>query len=248
MGFAEAGCGWVAHQHSYGIVYRGLHCSKNRCWTKWNFWSECWFASRVSTESTVVCCCRGCCFQRGEKWSVFRVAVCWWPSKYGTNNGAAWQRVADWRASLLGEGLKVNAGKSKVMFGSSFRCRRCDGTIQEVDLAEDLMVDGGTYECVKSFCYLGDILDGDGGADLTATATIRNGWMKFREFLPILTSRAPPLEMKGRVYASCVGSSMTYGSETRPLLVDVGLNTRWRNVCRIELKAEDRLEDQERHG
>ena len=27
--------------------------------------------------------------------------------------------------------------------------------------------------------------------------------MKFRELLPFLTSRAPPLEMKGRVYASC---------------------------------------------
>ena len=38
----------------------------------------------------------------------------------------------------------------------------------------------------------------------------------------ILTSRAPALEMKGRVYASCVRSSMTYGSETMPLLVDVG--------------------------
>ena len=47
--------------------------------------------------------------------------------------------------------------------------------------------------------------------------------MKFRELLPFLTSRAPPLEMKGRVYASCVRSSITYGSETRPLLVDVGL-------------------------
>ena len=29
--------------------------------------------------------------------------------------------------------------------------------------------------------------------------------------------------MKGRVYNSCVRSSMTYGSETRPLIVDVGL-------------------------
>ena len=129
----------------------------------------------------------------------------------------------------LGKGLKVNAGKSKVMVGSSggkmivnsgkwpggvcgkgiqansiqytvckkwihkrcsgvhgdlslvadgFRCRRCDGTIQEVDLAEDLMVDGETYECVKNFCYLGDTLNGDGGADLAATARLRNGWMK----------------------------------------------------------------------
>ena len=29
------------------------------------------------------------------------------------------RRVADWRASLLGKGLKVNAGKSKMMVGSS---------------------------------------------------------------------------------------------------------------------------------
>ena len=119
------------------------------------------------------------------------------------------------------------------------RCRRCDLTIQKVDLDEDLMVDGETYECVKNFCYLGDTLD---GADLFATARIRNGWMKFRELLPFLTSRASPWEMKGQVYASCVRSSMTYGSETRPLLVDVGLKferaemqmIRWR--CGISLK------------
>ena len=99
-----------------------------------------------------------------------------------------------------------------------------------------------TYGCVKSFCYLGDTLDGDGGADLAATARIRNGWMKFREILPFLTSRALPLEMKVRVYASCDRSSMHYGSETRPLLVDVGLKferaemqmIKW--MCGISLK------------
>ena len=64
---------------------------------------------------------------------------------------------------------------------------------------------------------------GDGGADIAATARIRNGWMKIRKLLPFLISRAAPLEMKGRVYVSCVRSSMTYRSETRPLLVDVGL-------------------------
>ena len=30
-----------------------------------------------------------------------------------------------------------------------FRCRRCDGIIQEADLVEDLMADGETYECVE---------------------------------------------------------------------------------------------------
>ena len=46
-----------------------------------------------------------------------------------------------------------------------FRCRRCDRTIQEADLTDHLMVDGETHGCVKSLCYLGDALDGDGGAD-----------------------------------------------------------------------------------
>ena len=89
----------------------------------------------------------------------------------------------------------------------------------------------------KSFCYLGDTL---GGVDLTATARIRNGWIKFRELLPFLTSRAPPLEVKGRMYTSCVRSSMTYGNETRPLLADVGLKfereemIRW--MCGVSMK------------
>ena len=47
-------------------------------------------------------------------------------------------------------------------------------------------MDGETYGCVKSFCYLGDTLDADCGTDLAATARIINGWMKFRElFLAI---------------------------------------------------------------
>ena len=111
------------------------------------------------------------------------------------------------------------------------------------------MVYGETYECVKRFCYLGDTLDEDGGEDLAASGRIRNGWMKFRELLPFLTSRAPPLEMKGRVYASCVRSSMPYGCETRPLLVDVGLKferaemqmIRW--MCGISMK--DRKKNEE---
>ena len=41
-----------------------------------------------------------------------------------------------------------------------FICMRCNGTIQEAGLAGGIMVDGETYGCVKSFCYLGDALDG----------------------------------------------------------------------------------------
>ena len=62
------------------------------------------------------------------------------------------------------------------MVGSyGFRCKRSDGTIQEADPSEDLVVDRETYECVKSLCYMGDTLDGDSAADLAGTARIRNG-------------------------------------------------------------------------
>ena len=77
------------------------------------------------------------------------------------------------------------------------------------------MVEGETYGCVTSFCYLGDTLDGN-GADLAATSRIRNGSIKFREILPFLTSRVHRLEMKAQAYVCCVRSSMTYGSETMP--------------------------------
>ena len=59
---------------------------------------------------------------------------------------------------------------------------------------------GDLYGCIKRLFFLGDTLDGNGRADLAATA--RNGRMKFQELFPFLTSRALPLEMKGRVYAS----------------------------------------------
>ena len=66
--------------------------------------------------------------------------------------------------------------------------------------------------------------------------------MKFRELLPFLTLRAHRLEMKAQVYACCLRSSMSYGSETRPFLVDVGLKfektdmqmTRW--MCGVSMK------------
>ena len=56
------------------------------------------------------------------------------------------------------------------------------------------------------------------------------------------------MEMKVRVYAWCVRSSMTYGSETMPLLVDVGLKferadmqmVRW--MCSVSMKDKESKE------
>ena len=73
-----------------------------------------------------------------------------------------------WPCGVRGKGVHVNSVQCTVCkklihkrcsgvrgdlsrVADGFRCRRCDGTIQEVDLADDLMVYGETYECVKRF-------------------------------------------------------------------------------------------------
>ena len=73
---------------------------------------------------------------------------------------------------------------------------------------------------MDTFCYLGDVLSADGGVEAAVTARIRSGWLRFRELVPFLASGAPPLWMKGRVYAACVRPRMTYGCETWPVRLD----------------------------
>ena len=72
-----------------------------------------------------------------------------------------------------------------------FRYKPSVGTIQEAGLAKYLVMDGETYGSVKSFCNLGDTLDGDGGADRAATARIKSRWMDFQEMMPFLASNDP---------------------------------------------------------
>jgi len=72
----------------------------------------------------------------------------------------------------------------------SFICRCCkvDSSITD-RLNTDLHLDTGngiSLEKVDKFCYLGDMLDADGGCDSGVTAMVGK---KFREYLPILTGK-----------------------------------------------------------
>ena len=78
----------------------------------------------------------------------------------------------------------------------------------------DLHLDIGNGEKIDNFCYLGDMLDADGGCDSTVTARVRSAWKKFHEYLPILTGKGFLLNLKGKVYATCMRSCLMHGSET----------------------------------
>ena len=52
---------------------------------------------------------------------------------------------------------------------------------------------------------------------MAVTTRVKTAWKKFRELLPVLTSRHLSYKTRGHVYSSCVRSAMLHASETWPL-------------------------------
>ena len=72
-------------------------------------------------------------------------------------------------------------------------------------------------EVVASFCYLGDMLSAAGGCEFSTTTLVKTAWKKFKDLLPVLSSRHLSFKTRDRVYSSCVRSAMLHASETWPL-------------------------------
>ena len=71
---------------------------------------------------------------------------------------------------------------------------------------------------------------------------IRTGWNKFRQLVPLLTSKDISLIMRGRLYSSCMQSGMLHGSETWPVRKENEVALQWaemrmvRWMCGIKLQ------------
>ena len=102
---------------------------------------------------------------------------------------------------------------------------------------------------MDKFCYLGGMLSVDGDTDAAVEARIRIGWNKFRQLVPLLTNRDISLIMTGRLYTSCVQSSMLHGSETWPVRKEnmVALQQAEMRMVRwmCDVKVKDRVQSKE---
>ena len=58
------------------------------------------------------------------------------------------------------------------------------------------------------------MIDVGGGCERASIARTKAAWGKFKQLLPLLTSRALPINIRGKVYKSYVRSVMLHGSET----------------------------------
>ena len=99
-----------------------------------------------------------------------------------------------------------------------YRCTRCQGTARPLDSRsqKEVKVGSDKLEVVASFCYLGDMLSAAGGCEPSTTTGVKTAW-KFKELLPVLSSRHHSFKTCSRVYSSCVQSAMLHASETWPV-------------------------------
>ena len=131
----------------------------------------------------------------------------------------------------------------------SFICRGCPNLVTSAVRTSVDIGASAKLELVDKFCYLAYMLSVDGDADAAVEARIRIGWNKIRQLVPLLTNKDVSLIMRGRLYSSCVRSSMLHGSETWPVRKEnvVALlraemrMVRW--MCGVKLK--DRLPSKE---
>ena len=160
-------------------------------------------------------------------------------------------RLLIWKEAIEKKGLRVNAGKTKVIIcgtgldllqssycnscklwvdkkcsglqrltpNPDYRCARYMGNARPIDgrPKNEVQVAPDKLEVVASFCYLGDMLSAGGGCEIAVTTRVKTAWKKFRELLPVLTSRHLSYKTRGHVYSACVRSAMLHASETWPL-------------------------------
>ncbi len=69
-------------------------------------------------------------------------------------------------------------------------------------------------EVVDNFCYLGDVMQCEGGAEAAVRGRIACAWKSWRELAGLLLSQNIPLGSRAQVYRACVRSVLLYGAET----------------------------------
>jgi len=170
-------------------------------------WKECLEAKgmRVNAEKTKVMI-SGCKERAVEKTGKWPCGVC---SKGVGVNSIKCTKCQAWTHKKC-SGVKGSSTSLK----TPFVCKVCIAGIVDNEVDSKFKVGEDVFERVDKFCYLGDMINANGGAESASVVRARCAWQKFRELSSILTAKYVSLKLKGRVYDTCVRSAMLFGSET----------------------------------
>ena len=118
---------------------------------------------------------------------------------------------------------KKCSGLKRLTEDLDYRCTWCQGTARPLDARpqREVQVGPDKLEVVASFCYLGDMLSAACGCELSTTTRVKSAWKKFKELIPVLSSRHLSFKTRGREYSSCMRSAMLHARETWPLTMPI---------------------------
>ena len=113
------------------------------------------------------------------------------------------------------------SGLQNVSHARDFVCASCirrrDGRPAQTDDIVLGPMESDVVEEVESFCYLGSILDREGGVERAVRARVAAAWSKWREIAGLLGNRRIPLKSRAFIYDACIRSVILYGAESWPL-------------------------------
>ena len=86
---------------------------------------------------------------------------------------------------------KKCSGLTRLTKDPDYRCTQCQGTACPLDgrPQREVQVGPDKLEVVASFCYLRVMLSAASGYELSTTTRVKTTWKKFKELLPVLSSR-----------------------------------------------------------
>ena len=101
---------------------------------------------------------------------------------------------------------KKCSGLKRLKKNPDYRCTWCQGTARPLDgrPQKEVQVGPDKLEVVASFCYLGDMLSAAGGCELSTTTRVKTAWKKFKDLLPVLSSRHLSFKTRGHVCTALV--------------------------------------------
>ena len=114
------------------------------------------------------------------------------------------------------------SGLQSVILARDYVCptciRRRQGHPTHIDDSIVLgSADNEVVEEVESFCYLGSIVDREGGVERAVRARVATACAKWREISGLLGNKRIPLKNRAHIYSACIRSVLLYGAESWPL-------------------------------
>ena len=112
------------------------------------------------------------------------------------------RKLNEWNKEFTKHGMKINLGKTEVMWVSSRR-KEIEVTVNEQKLKQ-----------VSNFVYLGGALSEDGRIDTEVNRRVRAGGYAWSKVEGVMLDSKISRRLKGRVLSACVIPACTYGTET----------------------------------